>query len=111
MALKNHRDLKIIANETGAIIVLLSQLSRGVESRNDKRPMLSDMKEAGGIEVDASLAMLFIEMIIITKTKMMNSVSRLSNATLPKIKTVKQVLSNLNIINVRKGSRHDGYRI
>ena len=51
MALKNHRDLKIIANETGAIIVLLSQLSRGVESRNDKRPMLSDMKEAGGIEV------------------------------------------------------------
>ena len=39
--------MKIIANETGAIIVLLSQLSRGVESRNDKRPMLSDMKEAG----------------------------------------------------------------
>lgn len=55
---KISRDLKIIANETGAIIVLLSQLSRGVESRNDKRPMLSDMKEAGGIEADASLAML-----------------------------------------------------
>ena len=55
---KISRDLKIIANETGAIIVLLSQLSRDVESRNDKRPMLSDMKEAGGIEADASLAML-----------------------------------------------------
>ena len=55
---KISRDLKIIANETGAIIVLLSQLSRGVEIRNDKRPMLSDMKEAGGIEADASLAML-----------------------------------------------------
>ncbi|WP_162155768.1 DnaB helicase C-terminal domain-containing protein [Staphylococcus epidermidis] len=55
---KISRDLKIIANETGAIIILLSQLSRGVESRNDKRPMLSDMKEAGGIEADASLAML-----------------------------------------------------
>ena len=55
---KISRDLKIVANETGAIIVLLSQLSRGVESRNDKRPMLSDMKEAGGIEADASLAML-----------------------------------------------------
>lgn len=54
---KISRDLKIIANETGAIIVLLSQLSRGVETRNDKRPMLSDMKEAGGIEADASLAM------------------------------------------------------
>ena len=55
---KISRELKIIANETGAIIVLLSQLSRSVESRNDKRPMLSDMKEAGGIEADASLAML-----------------------------------------------------
>lgn len=55
---KISRDLKIIANETGAIIVLLSQLSRGVETRNDKRPMLSDMKGAGGIEADASLAML-----------------------------------------------------
>lgn len=55
---KISRDLKIISNETGAIIVLLSQLSRSVESRNDKRPMLSDMKEAGGIEADASLAML-----------------------------------------------------
>ena len=52
------RDLKIIANETNAIIVILSQLSRGVESRNDKRPMLSDMKESGGIEADASIAML-----------------------------------------------------
>lgn len=52
------RDLKIIANETDAIIVILSQLSRGVESRNDKRPMLSDMKESGGIEADASIAML-----------------------------------------------------
>ncbi|SUM69861.1 DnaB helicase C-terminal domain-containing protein [Staphylococcus nepalensis] len=55
---KLSRDLKIIANETGAVIVVLSQLSRAVESRNDKRPMLSDMKESGGIEADASMAML-----------------------------------------------------
>lgn len=55
---KISRELKIIANDTGAIIVLLSQLSRGVENRNNKRPMLSDMKEAGGIEADASLAIL-----------------------------------------------------
>lgn len=52
------RELKVIANETGAVIVVLSQLNRGVEQRSDKRPMLSDMKESGGIEADASIAMM-----------------------------------------------------
>jgi len=64
---KVSRDLKLLAHDLGITIVMYSQLNRSVESRDDKRPILSDLRQSGNLEEDPDVALFLYRDVLYNK--------------------------------------------
>jgi len=88
------RALKILAREFNVPIVVLSQLSRNVENRVDKRPILSDLRESGSIEQDADL------ILLLYKSSSYNQVDK-QTATLIELSIAKQRNGPIGVVKLK----------